>query len=118
MSTPRREAARRSTIPSSPEIFAHRLQPSAALVRELAASAGPGRLEVRLLDFVPSTGRLMTDPDGVHGRVRVDIYSHRFGADEPALRLHADRDPVWYGHFRREFEQIWAAGRPAPIPAR
>lgn len=107
------EAARRSTIPDSPEIFAHRLRPTVDLLRELAACAVPGRLEVRLLDFVPAVGLLMIDPEEPHGQVQVDIYSHRFAAPEPTLPLHAARDHVWYRHFRREFEQIWSAGRPA-----
>jgi hypothetical protein len=108
------EAARRSTIPDSPEIFAHRLRPTVDLLQELAATALPGRLEVRLLDFVPAVGLLMIDPAEAHGQVQVDIYSHRFAAPEPTLPLHAGRDHVWYRHFRREFEQIWSAGRPAP----
>jgi len=106
------EAARRSTIPDTPEIFAHRLRPSLDLLRELALSAGPGRLEMRLIGFVPAVGLLMIDPDEAHGQVRVDIYSHRFAAPEPTMALLADRDPVWYRHFRQEFEQIWSAGRP------
>lgn len=106
------EAARRSTIPDTPEIFAHRLRPSLDLLRELALSAGPGRLELRLVGFVPAVGLLMIDPDEAHGQVRVDIYSHRFAAPEPTLALLAGRDPVWYRHFRQEFEQIWSAGRP------
>jgi len=112
------EAARRSSVPASPEIFEHRLRPTADLLRELTAAAGPGRLEVRLLDFVPAVGLLMIDPDEADGRLWVDIYSHRFAAEEPTLPLHAGRDRVWYAHFRREFEQIWTAGRPGPVPAR
>ena len=111
------EAARRSTIPESPEIFANRLRPTADLLRELATAAGPGRLEVRLLGFVPATGLLMIDPAETYGQVRVDIYSHRFAAEEPTLPLHAGRDPIWYAHFRREFEQIWSSGRTVSPPA-
>jgi hypothetical protein len=106
------EAARRSTIPDAPEIFAHRLRPSLDLLRELAASAGPGRLEMRLIGFVPAVGLQMIDPDEAHGQVRVDIYSHRFAAPEPTLALQAHRDPIWYRHFRQEFEQVWSTGRP------
>jgi hypothetical protein len=106
------EAARRSTIPDAPEIFAHRLRPSLDLLRELTLSAGPGRLEIRLIGFVPAVGLLMIDPAEAHGQVRVDIYSHRFAAPEPTLALLAHRDPVWYRHFRQEFEQIWSTGRP------
>jgi len=55
----------------------------------------------------------MIDPGDAGARAHADIHSHRFGAEEPAPALHADRDPVWFAHFRREYEQIWSAGRPA-----
>ncbi|GAA2644775.1 hypothetical protein [Paractinoplanes durhamensis] len=99
------EAARRSTAPDTAELFAHRLRPTLDLLGELAA-AGHGRIEVRLLDFVPAFGLLAAGD-----RLCVDIYSHTFGGPEPALTLQAGRDHIWYQHFRGEFEQIWAAGR-------
>jgi hypothetical protein len=107
------EAARRSTAPGSPEVFVHRLRPTLDLLARLAATPGPGRVEIRLLDFVPAFGLLMVDGTGPDGHLRVDVYSHRFGGREPALQLLAGRDPAWYPHFAAEFEQIWATGRPA-----
>jgi uncharacterized protein DUF5919 len=107
------EAARRSTVPGSPDVFVHRLRPTLDLLARLAATPGPGRVEIRLLDFVPAFGLLAVDAAGPDGHLRVDVYSHRFGGREPALHLRAGRDPAWYPHFQAEFEQIWAAGRPA-----
>lgn len=104
------EAARRSALPGRPEVFEHRLRPTLDLLDSLAS--GPGRLEVRLLDFVPAFGLIATDADTAAGRLRVDIYSHRCGTPEPALPLHADRDPHWFRHFTGEFELLWAAARP------
>ncbi|WP_203822256.1 hypothetical protein [Paractinoplanes ferrugineus] len=101
------EAARRSTTPDAAEIFAHRVRPTLDLLAELAATPGRGRLEVRLLDFVPAFGLL-----SANGSLRVDLYSHALSGTEPALTLHARRDHTWYQHFRGEFEQIWAAARP------
>jgi hypothetical protein len=98
------EAARRSTTPDAAEIFAHRLRPTLDLLEELSRH---GRLQVRLLDFVPAFGLL-----SANGRMHVDIYSHAFGGTEPALTLQARRDHTWYQHFLGEFEQIWAAARP------
>jgi hypothetical protein len=106
------EAARRSTMPGSADIFAHRLVPTLDLLRELAAMPGLGRVEIRLLGFVPAFGLLMVDGPQPHGHVHVDIYSHAFGGQEPALVVRAGRDQVWYQHFVAEFEQIWSAGRP------
>lgn len=107
------EAARRSTIPDSPEIFEHRLRPTLDLLDDLArsASAGPGRLEVRLLDFVPAFGLIAIDADDPDGQLHVDIYSHRAGTPEPTLPLFAGRDVHWFRHFADEFDRLWAAGR-------
>ncbi|WP_250008217.1 hypothetical protein [Actinoplanes sp. M2I2] len=108
------EAARRSTIAGHPEIFEHRLRPTLDLLDALTdrAAAGPGRLEVRLLDFVPAFGLIAVDPETPDGRARVDIYSHRCGTPEPTLPLRADRDPRWFAHFLAEFDRLWATGRP------
>lgn len=111
------EAARRSAVPDAPEIFTHRLAASMDLLRALAAAPGPGRLEIRLLDFVPAFGLVAVDPGDPGGRLHVDLYSHRFGVGEPALPLRAGRDHDWYGHFRREFDHLWSAARPH-APAR
>ncbi|MCO8270256.1 hypothetical protein M1L60_06565 [Actinoplanes sp. TRM 88003] len=107
------EAARRSTSPGTAEIFAHRLQPTLDLAAALTALPGPGRAEVRLLDFVPAVGLLAVDTHQPHGRLHVDIYSHTFGGREPALALEPGRDHTWFQHFQAEFDQIWTAGRPA-----
>lgn len=101
------EAARRSTTPDAAEIFAHRVRPTLDLLGELAA-IGTGRIEVRLLDFVPAFGLLTVDD-----RVHVDVYSHAFGGPDASMTLHADRDHAWNEHFHAEFEQIWAAGTPS-----
>jgi hypothetical protein len=98
-----REAARRSTSPGAADIFANRLRPTLDVLDGLA---GLGRLEVRLLDFVPAFGILAVD-----GRLHVDIYSHLLDGREAALTLHAGRDHTWYRHFAGEFEQIWSAAR-------
>lgn len=116
------EAARRSTIAGRPEIFEHRLRPSLDLLDALAgrATAGPGHLEVRLLDFVPAFGMFAIDPETPNGQARVDIYSHRHGCTEPTLPLHADRDRRWFTHFLDEFDRLWTTGhpyRPTPVQA-
>jgi hypothetical protein len=108
------EAARRSTIAGNPAIFEHRLRPTLDLLDDLteSAAAGPGRIEVRLLDFVPAFGLVAVDADTPHGQVRVDIYSHHSGTTEPTLPLYADHDVRWFRHFVAEFDRVWAAGRP------
>lgn len=106
------EAARRSTAPDAPDVFQHRLLSTLDLLDRLDSTPHSGRLEVRLLDFVPAFGLIVVDPDEPHGRIDVDIYSHRPNGREPVLSLRANRDPEWYRHFLGEFERIWATGTP------
>ncbi|WP_431904100.1 hypothetical protein [Micromonospora carbonacea] len=108
------EAARRNGLNAAGggEVFEHRLQPTIDLLDYLAAqTAGTGRLEVRLLTFVPAFGMVLVDPEEPAGRISIDIYSHRPDGREAMVTLRADRDPVWYRHFAREFDRIWAEGR-------
>jgi hypothetical protein len=110
------EAARRSTIADSPEIFENRLRSTFDLVRQLVAIPNAkSRVEMRLLRFVPAFGLTVLDPDGEAGRIYVDIYSHRPAGTEPVLTLLRYRDPRWYQHFLSEFERIWADGRIAAL---
>lgn len=108
------EAARRSTVANNPAIFEHRLNATLDLIDSLAdrPATRTGRLEVRLLDFVPAFGLVAVDPSTSTGRAQVDIYSHRFGVPEPMLSLQPDRDPRWFGHFLAEFDRIWTIGKP------
>jgi hypothetical protein len=107
------EAARRSAMPGAGKVFVRRLRPTLDLLAVLAETAGPGRVEVRLLDFVPAYGLLMVDGRQPYGRIHVDIYPHTLGGPEPALNLHAGHDPAWFPHFAAEFDEIWSAGRSA-----
>ena len=100
------EAARRSTNPGAAEVFTNRLRPTLDLLDTMT-----GRIEVRLLDFVPAYGILAVDRDRPHGRLHVDIYSHTFDGTEAALTLRAGPDHIWYRHFLTELDQIWASGR-------
>jgi hypothetical protein len=100
------EAARRSTNPGAADVFTNRVRPTLDLLDGL-----PGRIEVRLLDFVPAFGILAVDRHLTEGHLYVDIYSHTFDGTEAALTLQAGRDHTWYRHFLAELDQIWATGR-------
>ncbi|NLU79226.1 hypothetical protein HCA58_12725 [Micromonospora sp. HNM0581] len=110
------EAARRATLPDDRGIFTNRLQPTLDLVRELAESVGGvGRIEVRLLPFVPSFGLIMVDAEAETGRLYVDVYSHRPAAAEPVLALTQAGNHQWYEHYLREFDHIWSHGLPIDV---
>ncbi|SCG51015.1 hypothetical protein [Micromonospora halophytica] len=112
------EAARRATLPDDRDIFVNRVRPTLDLLRELALTDRPGggRLEVRLLPFVPASGMILLDAGDDTGRIHVDLYSHRPAAREPMLLVTA-ASAQWYRHFREEFEHLWAHGRPVDLTA-
>ncbi|QOC93596.1 hypothetical protein [Micromonospora craniellae] len=108
------EAARRNGLGAAAggNIFAHRIQPTIDLLDYLATeTGGAGRLEVRLLRFVPAFGMVLVDPTEPTGRISLDIYSHRPDGREATVTLRAERDPIWYHHFLQEFDRVWAGGR-------
>lgn len=113
-----REAARRHGLAADAEVFRHRLGTTADTIALLSRSAGGrGRLEVRVLPFVPNVSLALVDPDGPEGRCAVYVYAHRPGAHEPCLTLSRRNDPRWFAHFAAEFDRIWESGRAAPAPS-
>jgi len=104
------EAARRSTNPGAADVFANRVRPTLGLLGGMT-----GRLEVRLLDFVPAFGVLAVDRHQPDGRLHVDIYSHTFDGTDATLTLRAGHDHLWYRHFLGELDQMWASGHPWPF---
>ncbi|WP_406358556.1 hypothetical protein [Streptomyces sp. NBC_00658] len=108
------EAARRSTIPNRPEVYANRLRPSIDLLRDLADNPGvDGRVEVRFLPFVPAFGLVLLDPGRSNGIIHVDVYSHSSASGDAVFTLRPGRDGHWYEHFQAEFQRVWESGRPA-----
>ncbi|MEU0029873.1 hypothetical protein [Streptomyces sp. NPDC006335] len=115
-STPE-EAARRSTMPDRPSVYANRLRSSLDLLRELVETPGAdARVEVRFLPFVPAFGLVLLDSRRPDGLIHVDIYSHSSATGDAVFTLRPDRDGQWYENFQAEFDRIWAYGRPAGPP--
>lgn len=113
MSTATREAALRNGLGDEPALFEHRLSPTIDLVNYLRALPHAcGRLDVRVTAFVPSFGLIGVDPDASHGRLTLEVYSHRPAGQELSLTLSPDREPRWYGNVREELEHIWRNARP------
>ncbi|MEV0585197.1 hypothetical protein [Nonomuraea sp. NPDC050310] len=110
------QAAKRSTIPDHPEVFGHRVRATTDLLRHLAALPdATGRLEVRLLPFVPAFGVVLIDPDSTGGVLHVELGTHSSARPDPVFTLTAQRDPRWFRHFHGEFDRMWEAGRPASV---
>ncbi|TYB38198.1 hypothetical protein FXF50_11115 [Micromonospora sp. AP08] len=106
------EAAARSRKADAPGFYRRRVNATIDLLRVLATSPPDGgRLQVRLLPFVPTFGMCLIDPEEPHGRIHVEIYQHRTLAADPSFCLEAVRDSQWYQLFREQYELLWQSGR-------
>jgi hypothetical protein len=108
------QAAARSWADVTADFYIARLKPTIDLVNLVAKSAaGTATVELRLIPFVPTFSLISLDSPSDDGRALIEIYSHKNPGGGPVLWLTARRDPYWHNFFRRQFELLWDAGRPA-----
>ncbi|MDX8147176.1 DUF5919 domain-containing protein [Lentzea sp. BCCO 10_0061] len=76
-----------------------------------------GRLEIRVLQSIPSAGFNCLDRDKLNGVVCVQHYEfHPEGEATPIMALSRDDEP-WYRHFGDEAERLWESGTTWPLSA-
>lgn len=65
-------------------------------------------LEVKTLDFVPSFGLTLFDPDTQHGAIQVILYNHAVETTPivPQLLL-SPHDHPWYRFYRKQMDTLW-----------
>jgi len=101
---------------TSPDLYGPRIAATMELLAHLASRAGgAGRVEVRLLPFVPAFGMYLIDPDEPDGRAYVELYQHRSLEPNPCFGLRAERDGHWYRFFVTQFDILWDSARPATV---
>jgi hypothetical protein len=111
------EAVARTLGVTSPEFYRPRVASTMDILSALATLPGTaGRIEVRLLPFVPTFGMYLIDPSSAQGRIYVELYQHRSLEPNPCFALHADRDARWYRFFVQQFDILWDSARPVPLP--
>jgi len=74
-----------------------------------------GRIEVRLLPYVPAFGMYLIDPTLPDGRAYVELYQHRSLEPNPCFSLRPDRDGRWYPFFVKQFDTLWDSARPVQL---
>jgi hypothetical protein len=113
------EAVARTLGVSSPDFYRPRVASTLDILTGLASLPGSaGRIEVRLLPYLPAFGMYLFDPDTPDGRVYVELYQHRSLEPNPCFGLRGERDARWYRFFLRQFEVLWDSARPLPpLPA-
>jgi hypothetical protein len=74
------------------------------------------RLEVRVMDVVPTFGLIEIDPGLRQHRMLVEVNGYRAeGALCPGFEL-ADRADGWCGFFRDRALELWDNAKPLPLP--
>jgi hypothetical protein len=84
-------------------------------IAEESQNGGKGRVEVRLLNWIPSCSLILIDADKPGGYVRVSIYPpfYQSSLDERAhFALTRWEDERWYNTFIDQYERLWSQARP------
>ncbi len=70
---------------------------------------GPGRLELKFLDYVPPFGLFLIDHNRYAGQIYVEIYNWRMEVGSiPVFILTPSKDRQWFSFFCEQFETLWA----------
>jgi len=110
------EAVARTLGVSSPEFYRPRVASTMDILAGLGAMPGmTGRIEVRLLPYVPAFGMYLIDPTLPDGRAYVELYQHRSLEPNPCFSLRPDRDGRWYPFFVKQFDTLWDSARPVQL---
>ncbi|MBM3300188.1 MAG: hypothetical protein FJY85_09555 [Deltaproteobacteria bacterium] len=84
-------------------------------LRETIRSTKKGKLEVRLLNFVPSCGFIIIDGGQPYGWMSIGIYPPAYKSrleERVHFELNRDGDQPWFGLFMGQYEKLWGEGRP------
>ncbi len=81
------------------------------LKREIGSKSD--KLEVRVLDYSPRFGLMITNPHNDDGIVQVQLLTHwRSSGSRPIFRISKGDDQFWFGEFVKQFEKLWDVASP------
>ena len=97
----------------------HDVKISLSIIRELQTEPrkSKGSIEVRLLNWIPSCGLIITDPDHPKGQVWVTIYPIYPSAplsERPHFVLKRLEEEYWYRVYVHHYEKLWEMGLELP----
>lgn len=94
-----------------PEDITHRrtdLERNLAILKLLASKAPPGRLELRVLDYLAPYTMVAFDPNLQTGRMFVWLAAIGVpNTKRPMFELTKNNDPEWFDFFTQQFELTW-----------
>lgn len=78
-----------------------------------------GKIELRVLDYVPPFGLFILDANSLNSRALVEVYSYKYDevseyGDIPKFYLTAKDNWNWYRFFRDQFKTLWNEGEDWP----
>ncbi|MFH1633246.1 MAG: hypothetical protein ABIG63_04440 [Chloroflexota bacterium] len=88
---------------------------SLGIIHELQSNSrkGKGNIEVRLINWIPSCGLIITDPDHPKGQAWVTVYPIYPSAslsERPHFVLKQLEDEYWYKIFVQHYDKLWEMG--------
>jgi hypothetical protein len=75
-----------------------------------SAANGVGRIEVRVINFVPSCGLVVfpTSVGNAKGIIYVETYGYKpISGSIPKYQIKENENAYWYSHFLAQYEAIW-----------
>lgn len=79
-------------------------------------AVSPAKLEVRVVDYLPSWTIMAFDPQKPNGQIFVSLLSFRdINENRVSFKLDAIKDGEWIRIFRDQFESLWEVAQPVNI---
>lgn len=68
----------------------------------------PDRVEIKIANFIPAYGMVLTDTNKENGAIGVELYPYIVPTrDRPHIVFMKQREPIWYSFFLQQFEAMW-----------
>jgi hypothetical protein len=98
-----------SEIGLNPTGYKDRMQMAITSLKQLAGQpTNTGRLELRLINFLPPFSLLIKDGKRSYGWMSVELYGYRVSARErPSFELTSSTDELWFKFYLKQFEDMW-----------
>jgi hypothetical protein len=109
------EEVKSKAIQKAKKIFRSREDIEGALsyarsIARRSKGVGTGRIEVRLIDWIPSCSMIFLNPDRKDGRLILGIYTPYFNLateNRPHVLLTHEKDTHWYKSYLHQFNTLW-----------
>jgi len=84
-------------------------------LRQHSLDSKRGKVEIRLIDWTPSCGMYLIDPDAANGYIRVTVYPPDVRSplsNRVHFILSRDADKRWYEQYYSQYRSLWDQATP------